>query len=266
MVNISMKISVITPNYNGARYLEQTIQSVLSQKGNFELEYIVMDGGSTDGSLEILKRHKEEISYTSEKDNGQSDALNKGLKKATGDIIAWINADDFYEPGTFQKVAEYFTKNPDCMWLTGYCRIVNEDGKEIRKYVTEYKNWRLRRFSFEQLLIEDCISQPTTFWRRSLVNKVGYIDESLSFAMDHDYWCRIAKDYKLHIIPEYLGNFRFTPNTKTGSGIDHTLKESLDVAKRYTTDSKILAKQKISNIKRKLVYKYISKVVSAFKR
>jgi glycosyltransferase involved in cell wall biosynthesis len=257
-----MKISVITPNYNGARYLEQTIQSVLSQKGNFELEYIVMDGGSTDGSLEILKRHKEEISYTSEKDKGQSDALNKGLKKATGDIIAWINADDFYEPGTFQKVTEYFAKNPDCMWLTGYCKIVNEKDKEVRKYVTAYKNNKLKHFNLnDSLIVENCISQPSTFFRREILDAVGYIDETLHYSMDQDYWCRIAKKYELKLVPECLANFRFTKDTKTGGNIGKQLKESEEIAKRYTNDKKVLFKVKLNNLKRLVLYKYISKIL-----
>lgn len=254
-----MKISIITTNYNTKRYLEETIKSVLNQKGNFDLEYIITDGASTDGSLEIIKKYKDRIRYISEKDKGQSDGINKGLRMATGDIVAFLNADDIYTEGTLNKVVEYFKDNPDCMWLTGYCKIIDENGKEIRKYVTEYKNSKLRRFSFNQLLIEDSISQPATFWRKELLDEFGYLDESLHFAMDQEYWARIASKYKLHLISEYLAKFRFTSETKTGSSIDKTLKESELIAKKYTDNKWVLFRQKLSNLKRLISYKYITK-------
>ena len=256
-----MKISIITTNYNTSKYLEKTILSVLNQKGDFDLEYIITDGGSTDGSLEIIKQYKNRIKYISEKDKGQSDGINKGLRMATGDVVAFLNADDIYTEGTLNKVAKYFKKNPDCMWLTGYCKIIDENGKEIRKYITEYKNSKLRRFSFNQLLIEDSISQPATFWKRELLDEFGYLDESLHFAMDQDLWARFAKKYRLHLLKDYLSEFRFTSDTKTGSSIERTLKESKLVAQRYTHNEWILFRQGISNLKRIVVYKYIDKII-----
>jgi glycosyltransferase involved in cell wall biosynthesis len=261
-----MKISIITTNYNSGKYLERTIQSILNQKGNFELEYIITDGGSTDNSLDIIKKYKDKLKYLSEKDNGQSDGINKGLKMATGDIVAFLNADDTYTEGTLDKVSKYFKNDPECMWLTGYCRIVDENDKEIRKFVTEYKNRKLRKFSFNQLLIEDSVSQPATFWRRKLLDEVGYIDESLHFAMDQDLWARFAKKYKLHLIQEYLAEFRFTSDTKTGSSVHKTLNESKLVAERYADNKWILTKQWLSNHKRIFVYKYLDKVVNLLKR
>ncbi len=272
-----MKISIITTNFNTGKYLEQSIKSILNQKGNFELEYIITDGASTDNSLNIIKRYSEEVKkgiwgkhiryrYISEKDRGQSDGINKGLRMATGDIVAFLNADDLYTEGTLQKVNEYFENNPECMWLTGYCRIIDENGNGCRQFVTEYKNSQLRKFSFEQLLIEDSISQPSTFWRRELHNEFGYIDESLHFAMDQDLWCRFAKKYKLHLIREYLSEFRFTADTKTGSSIDKTLRESKLVAERYTDNRWILIRQWLSNQKRIFVYKYLDRVVNILKK
>lgn len=258
-----MKISIITTNYNTDKYLEQTIQSVLNQKGDFELEYIITDGGSTDNSLDIIKKYKDRLKYISEKDKGQSDGINKGLKMATGDIVAFLNADDVYTDGALDKVVTYFKENPDCMWLTGYCKIIDENGKQIKKYITEYKNRRLRKFTFEQLLIENCISQPATFWRRKLHDEVGYIDESLHYSMDQDLWARFASKYKLHLIKDYLAEFRFTPDTKTGSSIEKTLKESRQIAQRYTNSKLVLFLQNITNIKRIIVYKYFSKVIKS---
>lgn len=258
-----MKISIVTTNYNTDKYLEQTIKSVLNQKGDFELEYIITDGGSTDNSLDIIKKYKDRLKYISEKDKGQSDGINKGLKMATGDIVAFLNADDVYTDGALDKVVTYFKENPDCMWLTGYCKIIDENGKQIKKYITEYKNRRLRKFTFEQLLIENCISQPATFWRRKLHDEVGYIDESLHYSMDQDLWARFASKYKLHLIKDYLAEFRFTPDTKTGSSIEKTLKESRQIAQRYTNSKLVLFLQNITNIKRIIVYKYFSKVIKS---
>lgn len=258
-----MKISIVTTNYNTDKYLEETIKSVLNQKGDFELEYIITDGGSTDNSLDIIKKYKDRLKYISEKDKGQSDGINKGLKMATGDIVAFLNADDVYTDGALDKVVTYFKENPDCMWLTGYCKIIDENGKQIKKYITEYKNRRLRKFTFEQLLIENCISQPATFWRRKLHDEVGYIDESLHYSMDQDLWARFASKYKLHLIKDYLAEFRFTPDTKTGSSIEKTLKESRQIAQRYTNSKLVLFLQNITNIKRIIVYKYFSKVIKS---
>ncbi len=256
-----MKISIITTNYNTDKYLERTIKSVLNQKGDFELEYIITDGTSTDNSLEIIKKYKDRLKYISEKDKGQSDGINKGLKMATGDIVAFLNADDVYTDGALDKVVRYFKENPDCMWLTGYCRIIDENDKQVKKYITEYKNSKLRKFTFEQLLIEDSISQPATFWRRKLHDEFGYIDESLHFAMDQDLWARFAKKYPLHLIREYLGEFRFTSDTKTGSSVHKTLRESKLVAERYTDNKWVLRKQWFSNLKRIFVYKYLDAIL-----
>jgi glycosyltransferase involved in cell wall biosynthesis len=257
-----MKISIITPNYNTAKYLEQTIQSVLSQKGDFELEYIVIDGGSTDESLDILERYKGELKYISEKDKGQSDAINKGMRMATGDILAYINADDIYTDGTFEKVIKYFDDNPKCMWVAGFCKVINQDNKEVRKYVTEYKNWRLKNFKIkDSLIIENCISQPSTFWRKEILKEIGYFDESLHYSMDQDYWCRIALKYEFHLIPMYLANFRFLPDTKTGANIGKQLKESLDIAKKYSQSKAALFRVKVNGLRRIIVYKYISKIL-----
>jgi len=267
-----MKISIITTNFNTDKYLEKTIKSVLGQKGDFELEYIITDGGSIDNSLEIIKKYNKEAKegkwgkhitykYISEKDKGQSDGINKGLKMAMGDIVAFLNADDLYTEGALEKVVTYFKENPNCMWLTGYCKIIDENGKQIKKYITEYKNRKLRKFTFDQLLIENCISQPATFWRKELLEEVGYIDEGLHYSMDQDLWARFAKKYRLHLIKDYLACFRFTPDTKTGSSIEKTLKESRLIALRYTNSKLVIFLQDINNIKRIIVYKYLSKVI-----
>ena len=186
-----MKISIITPSYNQAEFIERTIQSILNQSySNFE--YIIMDGGSTDGTIEILKKYSNKIIWKSEKDNGQSDAINKGLKIATGDIVAYLNSDDTYELNALQKVADFFIKNPDKKWVYGKCKIINEKDQEIRKPITAYKNWLLKKYSYKKLLTENFISQPATFWKKELHNEFGYFNESESLCMDYEFWLRIC--------------------------------------------------------------------------
>lgn len=266
-----MKISIITTNFNTDKYLEQTILSILNQKGDFDLEYIITDGGSRDNSLNIIRKYDKEIregkwgshiefKYISEKDSGQSDGINKGLRMATGDIVAFLNADDLYIEGTFEKVVKYFKDNPDCMWLTGYYRVIDEDGNEIRKFITDRKNKKLKSYSRQKLLIDNCIPQPSTFWRREILNEIGYIDENLHFCMDLDYWIRIYDKYDLHVIPEYLSEFRFTPLTKTGGTSSKTLEESEIVVKSHTNNKWVIFQHKSLNFFRKVLLKYIKPI------
>jgi hypothetical protein len=143
------------------------------------------------------------------------------------------------------------------MWLTGYCRIIDQEGKEIRKFVTNYKNYKLRRYFFDKLLIEDFISQPSTFWKRKLLDELGYLDESLHYAMDYEYWCRIGQKYDLCLIRDYLAEFRFTNDTKTGSSVEKTLEESMLIAKKYTDKKSLILRQNMNNNKRLLAYKLL---------
>lgn len=255
-----MKISIITTNFNTKKYLERTINSVLNQKGDFEVEYIIIDGASIDGSLDIIKKYKHKLKYVSEKDKGQSDGINKGLRMATGDIVAFLNADDLYIQGALEKVIKYFKENPDCMWLTGYHRVIDEDGKEIRKFVTDRKNKKLKNYSLQKLLIDNCIPQPSTFWRREILNEIGYIDENLHYCMDLDYWIRIYNKYDLHVIPEYLSEFRFTTLTKTGGTSSKTLEESEKVVKNHTNNKWIIFQHRNLNFLRKILFKYVKPI------
>jgi glycosyltransferase involved in cell wall biosynthesis len=227
-----MKISIVTPSYNQAEFIERTIQSVLNQDYP-EIEYIIMDGGSTDGSLEIIKKYSDKLIWKSEKDHGQSDAINKGLKLATGDIVAFLNSDDTYEPGALSKVAGYFQQNPNVKWAYGKCKIIDENNTEIRKPITFYKNLLLKNYSYKKLLSENFISQPATFWKKELHSEIGYINEDEHFCMDYEFWLRIGKKYPAGVINSYLANFRYYANSKSGSVNKKQFQDELRIAKKF---------------------------------
>ncbi len=227
-----LKISIIIPSYNASDFIEETIQSIVNQ--NYpNLECIVIDGGSNDGTLDILNKYKGQIMWISEKDRGQSDAINKGLKLASGDIITYINADDVYERGCFQKVTAFFEKSPTVKWVYGKCRIINKDGAEIRRPITWYKNFWQKRYSYNRLLILDFIAQPATFWRKELTDEIGLFDVNQHLAMEYDYWLRTGANYKPGFIDDYLASFRVHRHSRSSVNYSKAAREALDVAKSY---------------------------------
>jgi len=177
------KISIVTPSFNQAQYLEETIRSVLLQ-GYPNLEYIIIDGGSTDGSVEIIKKYEPWLTYwVSEPDRGQSHAINKGFEKSTGEIMAWINSDDYYLPGAFYTIAIAFANNTD--WIAGACLWI--DSEEHLIYTSKKP-----KVSAEEWLVDDLYSQPGVFWRRNLWNKSNHINEKLQYSFDYELWLQFA--------------------------------------------------------------------------
>ncbi|MBI5885223.1 MAG: glycosyltransferase [Deltaproteobacteria bacterium] len=241
------RISVITPSFNQGRFIERTIESVLGQ-GYPNLEYIVVDGGSTDETVSILRRYEPRLAWTSEKDKGQSDAINKGISRATGEIVAYINSDDVYEPGALERVAAYFTANPSVMWLTGRCRIIDEEDREMRGVITAYKNFLLDRYSYNILLVTNCISQPATFMRAGLFKEYGLFDVNQHRVMDYEYWLRIGARHEPGILKEYLAAFRVYRASKTSSAFKDTFKEELEVARIYSHSCLLNGLHRLSNI------------------
>lgn len=228
-----MKISVVTPSFNQAVFLERTLRSIHAQRGDFDLEHWVIDGGSTDGSVEILERWADNLQFVSEADRGQSHALNKGIARVTGEVIVWLNSDDILLPGALATVAQYFTEYPDIRWAYGRCKIIDEHDREIRKPITWYKNLLLRRYNYTKLLIENYISQPSTFFRKSFYDEVGGVDESLVYDMDYDLWLRFGRIAPAGVIDAELAAFRFYTECKTGGAIDPTLKVAHDLSRKY---------------------------------
>jgi glycosyltransferase involved in cell wall biosynthesis len=230
------KISIITPSWNQGPFIERTIRSVLDQEYP-NLEYIVMDGGSADGTIDILKKYEGRLNWISEKDKGQADAINKGITRATGDIIAYLNSDDIYEPDALRKVADHFSGHPETMWLTGQCRIIDEQDREIRRPITAYKNFLLRHYSYSLLLVTNPVSQPATFWRRTVTSEFGHFDETEHLVMDYDYWLRIGKKYPPAVLDDYLAGFRVYAASKTSSSFLTTFERELVLARKHSTSA-----------------------------
>lgn len=228
-----MKISVITPCFNGAQYLEKTLHSIHDQRGDFDLEHIVMDGGSTDGTVDILEKWSDRLNFVSEPDKGQSHAINKGFRRATGEVLTWLNADDTYLSGALATVVNAYNENPKSGWVTGRCQIVDEEDREIRKAISAYRNLHLAKFSYMRLLLDNYISQPSTFFKRDLLEKAGGIDEDLTYAMDYDLWLRFGLIEAPVILKKELAAFRFHKAAKTGGSFEKSLVEANRVARRY---------------------------------
>lgn len=235
-----MKFSIVTPSFNGLRYFEQTAASVFSQAGPFDLEWLVVDGGSTDGTHEFLRSIKDErLRWISEPDRGQSHAINKGVSMASGDVVAWLNTDDLYAPGALAAVADAFARNPAAHWLAGRCEIIGPDGLILRPAVTRYKERSLRRYSYRALLRENFLSQPSVFWRRDFGLRVGALEESLHYTMDYDLWLRMARASPPLVLDRVLAQFRLHGASKSGRVNREQFDEQYRVACRYFGNDRV---------------------------
>src|SRR5277367_5244413 len=214
-ISQQMKISIVTPSFNQAGFLEEALLSVKNQ-GYTAIEHIVMDGGSTDGSVEILKRFSSEpgwehLHWVSEPDGGQSDALNKGFKLATGGMIGWLNSDDRYRPGCFEKIVGSAARSPEADVLYGDSTFINENSQV----------WRVRReIEFNRFILRYLymlyILSAATFFRRRIFQDENWINIKYSHAMDYEFFLRLdARGYKFEHVPELLADFRFHPESKT---------------------------------------------------
>ncbi len=217
-------VSIITPSFNQARYIEATIQSVLIQDYP-HIEYIVVDGGSSDGTVSIIKKYENKIAYwVSEKDQGQTDAINKGFARARGDILAWINSDDTYEPGAVSAAVKYLQGHPEMGMVYADCNFINEEGRVIGKFGSAQTDYRLLRQGYVH------IPQQTMFFRADLWKQVGPLDPSFYFAMDYDLWTRIAARSQIKYLPgQTWANFRLHTSGKTIAADDRCWPEMVRV-------------------------------------
>lgn len=204
------RISVVTPSFNQAAFLEETIRSVLLQ-GYPNLEYIVVDGGSTDGSVDIIRRYKPWLSWwVSEPDAGQTDAIRKGVQRASGEVLAWLNSDDFYCPDTLGIVGARFALSPAVDLLYGDCDMIDDEGRLLTQF-------RAHKGETRRLLAENFIPQPSTFCRACVWNANCGVDAKLQYVMDHDLWIRLfLSGVEVDYLPATLSRFRYHSFSKTG--------------------------------------------------
>lgn len=216
-------VSIVTPSFNQARYIEATIRSVLEQDYP-RIEYLIVDGGSTDGTVEIIKKYEGRIGWwVSEQDKGQTDAINKGFARAKGDILAWLNSDDTYEPGAVAAAVKYLMEHPRVGMVYGDCNFINEEGQVIGRFRAEQTDYRLLRQGYVH------IPQQTMFFRAELWQQVGPLDPSFYFAMDYDLWTRLAARTQLKYVPQTWANFRLHTSGKTIAADDRCWPEMVRV-------------------------------------
>ena len=216
------EISVVTPSRNQGRYLDETIASVLGQEGNFALDYLVIDGASTDRSVDVLRRYESRLRqgdwplrcrsirfrWLSEPDRGQSHALAKGLHMSTGDVLGWLNSDDTYLPSALATVCEAVAHDPACAVVYGKAHYIDESGAPLGDYPTE-------SFSSERLAVVNFLAQPSTFFRRRAIEHIGGPDIGLHYVMDYDLWLRMAKSGPFRYVEAFLSNYRLHNESKT---------------------------------------------------
>jgi len=217
-------VSIVTPSFNQAKFLRLTMESVLSQDYP-NLEYILMDGGSTDGSLDIIREYEDRLAYwESIPDKGQTDAINKGFAKATGKYLAWLNSDDIYQPGAIAEAVDYLERHPPVGLVYGDCAFIDAEGRIIGRFPAAQTDYdRLRRGYVH-------IPQQSAFFRGDLWRAVGPLDPSFYFAMDYDLWVRLAKKAQLAYLPGHLwASFRLHGDAKTIAADAHCWPEMLRV-------------------------------------
>lgn len=233
--------SIITPSYNQGKFIEKTIQSVLSQAGDFSIDYIIADGGSTDESVEIIKRYEDLLQrglypirckgityrWWSKKDKGQSDAINQGFSIATGEIFAWMNSDDFYLPNAFQAISELFEKHPDIDLVNGDCEGITYPSQKVLL-------GKSKQQTFEEVLRHgNSIMQPGVFFTKKIFTEVGPIDIDLHYNMDIDLWLRILQKAKSLYVPIALATYREWERSKSVSQKAKFWPERKKIYKKY---------------------------------
>jgi glycosyltransferase involved in cell wall biosynthesis len=226
------------PSFQQRNFIEEAVRSVLDQE-DVAVELLVLDPGSTDGSRELLlslqKIYGQSLRLYFEPDSGQADAINRGMSKAQGRVLAWLNSDDRFRPGALRRIVESLDV-PEPRWLYGRCGMINERGEQISRPIVWYKNMRGRRFSIYKLLTEDFIPQMATFWNRALWDQAGGLDKNRHLAMDYDLFLRFAGLAQPAVLMDYLADFRIHGAAKSSLKIDDHLQEARQTAAYYAVE------------------------------
>lgn len=243
---MDLKFSIIVPSYNQGHFIAQTIDSILNQSYK-NVEILVIDGGSTDSTIEVLKTYGDKIFWLSEKDRGQTHAINKGLALAKGELITFLNSDDYYLDGTLEIVARQFQLNKEKTWLTGDYIIVNEKGERIQSAIIKYKTFFRKFLSFNLLTVLNPINQPSTFFTRQLIQQLQGFREDLHYTMDYEFWLRAIKIQKPIVVTDKLSGFRIHKESKGGSRYKEQFKEEFAVAKQFQKNQLLLLLHSMHN-------------------
>jgi len=224
-------VSIVTPCFNQGRYIEKTILSVLEQHYP-NIEYILMDGSSGDESLDVIQKYSARLSYWESKpDRGQADAINKGLQRAKGQILGWLNSDDILLPSTVRTIIETFCVRPEVDVIYGRLERIDASGQVVPTPILPKDRIT---FGKEYVIGECVVNQPGCFWRREIMEKVGLLDERLVYSMDYDYWIRMAlAGAKFHKLPQVVARFRLSESSKTATQSAAMAREQLGVLEKY---------------------------------
>lgn len=241
MAKTTQTFSIVTPSYNQASFLEETILSILKQKGNFTIQYIIADGGSYDGSVEIIKKYDEllrdkkvvlnckhiALTWWSRKDKGQSDAINQGFKLAEGKYIAWLNSDDYYVQGALEGALKAFASDEKLGLVYGDYDMVDAKGNIVERK-------KAAKFDLARLIDEgDFIAQPSCFFTKEAIDKVGLLNPKYHYALDYDLWIRIWKEFPVKKVDELWSKFRLHPSSKTVALEKNFWKEEREISRKH---------------------------------
>lgn len=231
------KISLVTPSYNQAEFLDETIRSVLGQEYP-NLEYIIIDGGSTDGSVDIIRKYEKHIRYwVSEPDDGQTAAIAKGFAQATGDIFGWLASDDYLLPGALRAIAEHFVDNPRTETVSGGCLFVDAQSNPLSEKYGQYTMGVPASYNRLRFYEQDGVAQQSTFWRRDAYEAVGGLDPAFQFTMDLDLYLRLARRKRFTKLPRMLAAFRLHEDSKTMTIQSTRLKEQARLKEKHGVGS-----------------------------